>query len=452
VGPDIQSRAVPPELARHGISLAADFASLPNDITGKWQLIVDTVAGLLGVPAGLVMRARGDNIEVAVASRGEVNPYAVGDAEHLAGSGLYCETVLRTCDRLHVPDAIADRHWKSNPDVKLGMIAYLGFPIQWPDGSAFGTICALDVKPNHFGQMYEQLLFLFRDLIEQDLAVLSERLDLARQFERERREALDETRAARAELAQATKLSVIGEMAGSIIHEINQPLAAIRLHAGTALRWLDRDPPQPQRAIRSIEAVCDVVDATFALVTSLRAQARRQPATIKSFDLKQLTVKVARLMRRDLNSMGITCELCLDEGGPSLHGDPLQIKQLIINVVQNAGHALNEVGDRPRHITIRTLARPESWTLIVEDNGPGIDPELAERIFEPLFTTKDAGLGLGLTICQAIVEAHHGTIRVEDRGADPGSRFRIELPIGDEQRIQGHVADAGATEASRKAG
>ena len=96
MGPDIQSRAVPPELARHGISLAADFASLPNDITGKWQLIVDTVAGLLGVPAGLVMRARGDNIEVAVASRGEVNPYAVGDAEHLAGSGLYCETVLHT--------------------------------------------------------------------------------------------------------------------------------------------------------------------------------------------------------------------------------------------------------------------------------------------------------------------------------------------------------------------
>ena len=412
---------------------------------------MDTVAGLLGVPTGLVMRVRGDNIEVAVASRGEVNPYAVGDAEHLAGSGLYCETVLRTCDRLHVPDAIADRHWKSNPDVKLGMIAYLGFPIQWPDGSAFGTICALDVKPNHFGQMYEQLLLQFRDLIEQDLAVLSERLDLARQFERERREALDEARAARAELAQATKLSVIGEMAGSIIHEINQPLAAIRLHAETALRWLDRDPPQPQRAIRSIEEVCDLVDATFALVTSLRGGA---PAAgynqVVRFEAAHGEGREAH--RRDLNSMGITCELCLDEGGPSLHGDPLQIKQLIINVVQNAGHALNEVGDRPRHITIRTLAGTESWTLIVEDNGPGIDPELAERIFEPLFTTRDAGLGLGLTICQAIVEAHHGTIRVEDRGADPGSRFRIELPIGDEQRIQGHVADAGATEASRKAG
>ena len=91
---------------------------------------------------------------------------------------------------------------------------------------------------------------------------------------------------------------MIGEMAGSIIHEINQPLAAIRICAGAASRWLDHDPPQPQRALKSIEQVRELVDDTFALVASLRAQARRQPATIKSFDLNQLTVKVARLMRR----------------------------------------------------------------------------------------------------------------------------------------------------------
>lgn len=452
MGPDSQSPSVPPEFARNGMSLAANFECLPDDITGKWQLIVDTVAGLVGVPAALVMRVRGDKIEVAVASRGEANPYVVGDAEHLAGSGLYCETVLRTRDRLHVPDALADRHWKSNPDVKLGMIAYLGLPIQWPDGTAFGTICALDVKPSHFGRMYEQLLLQFRDLIEQDLALLSESLDLAQQLELERQEALDDARAARAELAQATRLSVIGELAGSIIHEINQPLAAIRLRAGTALRWLGHDPPQPQRAIQSLEEVCDLVDDTFALVTSLRAQARRQPARIESFDLNKLAAKVARLMRRDLNPIGITCELCLDEGGPCLRGDPLQIEQLIINVVQNAGHALSEVGDRPRHVSIRTRATPESWTLMVEDNGPGIDPELAERIFEPLFTTRDNGLGLGLTICQSIVEAHHGTIRVEDRGADPGARFRIELPIGDEPRKRRPAADARAAETPRRAG
>ena len=402
---------------------------LPAEITAKWQLIVDTVAELLGVPAGLIMRVRGDSIEVAIASRSGRHPYLVGDAEHLKGSGLYCETVICTGDRLLVADAIADAQWKDNPDVKFGMVAYLGFPIHWPDGSPFGTLCALDTKANHFGQVYERLLVQFRDLIEHDLAILCAGEKLAQQLTREREEAREAARVARAELARATRLSVIGELAGSIIHEINQPLTAIRSRADAALRWLDHEPPEVERAKRSIEKLRDSIDETVDLVASLRAQARRAPAVVKPVDLNQLVRKVVALARRDLSAMGVSCELFLDESAPCLQADRLQIEQLVMNLIQNAGHALQEVCDRPRRVTVSTKAGPERCTLVVEDNGPGIATALADKIFEPLFTTKETGLGLGLSICRSIVEGHQGTVRLDPRGAASGARFRIEFPV-----------------------
>jgi C4-dicarboxylate-specific signal transduction histidine kinase len=372
---------------------------------------------------------RDEKIEVAVASSGGRHPYHVGDSEHLAESGLYCETVVCTGGRLLVADALADELWKDNPDVKFGMIAYLGFPIHWPDGRPFGTLCALDTKPNHFGQIFERLLIQFRDLIEQDLAMLCESLSLAQRLTQEREEARNAASAARAELATATKLSVIGELAGSIIHEINQPLAAIRLHAAAALDWLDRDPLRRDKAIYAIEQLRVAIDEAFDLVANLRAQARHAPAAVKSLELNEIVSKVVALARRDLSSMGVHCELHLEKDGTCLQGDRLQIEQLVMNLVQNAGRALQRVSDRPRRVRVSTKAGAEGWTLVVEDNGPGIDPAIAGMIFEPLFTTEETGLGLGLSICKSIVEGHHGTICVEERDTGPGARFRIALPV-----------------------
>jgi len=402
---------------------------LPEEVAGKWQCMVDTIAVLLGVPAGLIMYVRDEKIEVAVASSGGRHPYHVGDSEHLAESGLYCETVVCTGDRLLVAAALADELWKDNPDVKFGMIAYLGFPIHWPDGRPFGTLCALDSKPNHFGQIFERLLIQFRDLIEQDLAMLCEGLSLAQRLTQEREEARNAASAARAELATASKLSVIGELAGSIIHEISQPLASIRLHAAAALHWLDRDPLRRDKAIYSIEQLRVSIDETVELVANLRAQARCAPAAVKSLELNEIVSKVVALARRDLSSMGVHCELHLDKNGTCLQGDRLQIEQLVMNLVQNAGRALQRVSDRPRRVRVSTKAGAEGWTLVVEDNGPGIEPAIAGMIFEPLFTTEETGLGLGLSICKSIVEGHHGTICVEERDTGPGARFRIALPI-----------------------
>jgi len=145
---------------------------VPKDILGNWQEIVNILAGTIKIPAALIMRYNDPYIEVFVSSKSEGNPYHPGDKEKLYGSGLYCEKVIKTKDKLLVPDALADVNWKNNPDVKLNMISYLGFPILLPDGKPFGTICVLDNKHNEHSENIVKLMLKFCSMIESHLELI----------------------------------------------------------------------------------------------------------------------------------------------------------------------------------------------------------------------------------------------------------------------------------------
>lgn len=145
---------------------------VPKSILKNWQEIVDIMAEIVGVPAGLIMIIDDPDIKVFVSSNSEGNPYNPGDKEHLWGSGLYCETVIKTKDKLLVPNALLDERWKDNPDIKLNMISYLGFPIMLPNGKPFGTICVLDNKENPYSEIVVRLISKFRDLIQTDLEII----------------------------------------------------------------------------------------------------------------------------------------------------------------------------------------------------------------------------------------------------------------------------------------
>ena len=153
-------------------SVSNRASPLTGELIGKWQNIVDMVAELLAVPAGLIMRCQGDEIEVLVASASPENPYHPGEKEALPGSGLYCETVINTRQMLLVPNALKDDKWRNNPDIKLGMISYLGYPIMLPQGEIFGTICVLDIKENSYSETHKKLLLQFKELIEAHLELL----------------------------------------------------------------------------------------------------------------------------------------------------------------------------------------------------------------------------------------------------------------------------------------
>jgi len=150
---------------------------VPSQTIQKWQEIIDLVAELLHVPSALVMKVEPPNIKVFVSSESEGNPYEKDEVASL-NTGLYCETVMKTRQLLLVPNALVDAEWKVNPDIKLGMISYMGFPVAWPNGDIFGTICVLDSKRNEYGELYRKFLIQCRDVLQADLTSLQAKNEL----------------------------------------------------------------------------------------------------------------------------------------------------------------------------------------------------------------------------------------------------------------------------------
>src|SRR5712664_1682961 len=153
--------------------MSSPVMQVPSEIVGKWQEIVDLLAEMMHVPSALVMKVEPLNIAVFVSSESKGNPYEQDEVSSL-NTGLYCETVMKTRQPLLVPDCLLEEEWESNPDIKLGMISYLGFPIAWPDGRIFGTICVLDNKRNEYSEPYRKLLLQFREVLQTDLRWLTE--------------------------------------------------------------------------------------------------------------------------------------------------------------------------------------------------------------------------------------------------------------------------------------
>jgi hypothetical protein len=145
---------------------------IPEATRKNWQDIIDIMAKLAGIPAGLIMRINDENIEVFLASNSKNNPYEPGSAEPWRNSGLYCETVINAQQPLLVKNALEDLKWRNNPDIKLNMISYLGFPIDFPDQTPFGTLCILDNKPNGYSGTIHKMMEKFRDLVESQLELL----------------------------------------------------------------------------------------------------------------------------------------------------------------------------------------------------------------------------------------------------------------------------------------
>lgn len=146
----------------------------------KWQKLANSIADLLSVPAVLVMHLTEDDISVFVSSQSEGNPYNEGASEHFDGSGLYCEWVIKNQERLLVPNALNDPDWENNPDVGINMISYLGFPVNYPDGTPFGTFCILDRRENSYSEKVENFLSQIKTMIEDHLLLLTQRQKLFR--------------------------------------------------------------------------------------------------------------------------------------------------------------------------------------------------------------------------------------------------------------------------------
>ncbi|WP_054722062.1 GAF domain-containing sensor histidine kinase [Marinifilum fragile] len=203
---------------------------MPKWMLDKWQGIADLLAEILSIPAALIMKAENQQMEVFITSCSKNNPYKAGDKEDW--HGLYCETVIKSNEKLLVANALKDKDWDQNPDIELGMIAYLGYPILYPDKSPFGTICILDNKENYFSSAHEKTLKQFKDVIELDLAMVTSFEIKSSEMIQTIKEQQDQLKKQNIALQKAKEKAEEGNRLKSaflqnISHEIRTPLNAV---------------------------------------------------------------------------------------------------------------------------------------------------------------------------------------------------------------------------------
>lgn len=232
-----------------------------------------------------------------------------------------------------------------------------------------------------------------------------------------------------AELAHVTRMTTLGELAASIAHEVTQPIAAVVTSGDAALRWLRRDPPKLDEVERSVGQMIKSVKRANEIVRQIRAMAQKRPAPRREVFLDDAVDGMVQLMAPEFQRQGVHCEVHRPIERPRLLADEVQLQQVVINLLMNAMQAMSGLENGPRLIRICTeVLEGREVRLSIQDSGPGIAFEDREQLFRPFFTTKANGMGMGLSICRSIVEAHGGNIGA-DVASVVGAVFRITLPL-----------------------
>jgi PAS domain S-box-containing protein len=231
-----------------------------------------------------------------------------------------------------------------------------------------------------------------------------------------------------ADLAHMNRLSTMGELAASLAHEITQPIGSARNDARAALNFLDRQPPDLSEVREALACVVGDADRAGHIIDRIRDHTKKAPPRKHRFDLNEATDEVIGLARSAIAKNGVSVRTHLAQGLFPVHGDRVQLQQVILNLVLNAVEAMSQVEAGTRELLISTEKIQANGVLVtVRDFGPGIDPERIERVFEAFYSTKTSGMGMGLSICRSIIEAHRGRLWAganEPRGAV----FQFTLP------------------------
>jgi PAS domain S-box-containing protein len=232
---------------------------------------------------------------------------------------------------------------------------------------------------------------------------------------------------AKMELAHMTRVATMGELAASIAHQINQPLAAIVLNQSASLRWLTMQPPNLDEAREAVIRAIKEANRAGDVIVRVRALLQKAPPQIGWLDLNEIIREVLALTASELRDGAVTIDTELAADLPAARGDRVQMQQVILNLIMNAVEAMSMV-PVPRKLLIKSAPHPEGVLIQIQDSGAGLCPEKVGRIFEPFFTTKPQGVGMGLSIARSVVESHGGRLWVTS-GSSPGAIFQFTVPV-----------------------
>jgi PAS domain S-box-containing protein len=231
-----------------------------------------------------------------------------------------------------------------------------------------------------------------------------------RTVEAEARESERRYREAQQELAHANRVATMGQLTASITHEVNQPITAAVTYALAARRWLNADPPNFREVDDALSLIVKEGNRAGEVVGHIRALIKKAPARKDAVEINDAILEVISLTRTEAANNGVSVRTDLAEALPCVQGDRVQLQQVMLNLIINAIEAMRDVGEKERQLFISTRGEPDGVSVEVRDSGPGFAPAALDRAFEAFYTTKPGGLGLGLSICRSIIEAHNGRL------------------------------------------
>ncbi len=324
-------------------------------------------------------------------------------------------TFALICTRIHPEDLSVfqehiERSRRERSDVQLE------FRLQMPDGAVKYVHVAAHIRGDH-GQ--PEYIGAVQDVTER----------------RSSEEALSK---ARSELSQVARVTSLGVLTASIAHEVNQPLSGIITNAGTCLRMLATDPPNVEGARETVRRTIRDGNRAADVISRLRALYGKKEPTIESVDLNEATREVLALFLSELQRNRVIVQQELVDDLPLVAGDRVQLQQVILNLLRNASDAMSTIDDRPRDLLIRTEPDDDDRVrLSVSDVGIGFEPQATDKLFEAFYTTKDEGMGIGLSVSRSIIERHHGRLWAMPNSG-PGVTFSFSVPC----KVEGLTSDS----------
>src|SRR5262245_2388850 len=421
---DTQGSGVSPE--GRILEMVAKGLALSHVLDGLCRLVEERTPGVLAS----VLLLDGDRLRhggapsLPKAYTDAIDGAVIGPTAGSSGTAAY------RGQHVIAADVATDPLWAHYRELALlhGLRACWSTPIFAPGGAVIATFamyCREPRSPSPRDQhIVEQIKHLASIAIQRKLDD-----DMLRESKDERTRAEEALHRAQAELAHVTRLTTLGQLAASIAHEVNQPLAAIVADANASLNWLASAEPQLERVRETLAAIATDGHRAADVIQRIRQLATKTEPRKARLDVDEVVRGVAALVRAEVARYEIT--LTLDSAGalPSVVGDRIQLQQVVLNLVMNAIEGMAPVTDRPRKLAIRSERHDDDGVRVaVHDTGVGIRVSDLDRVFSAFFTTKPGGMGMGLSISRSIIEAHGG--RLWAASNEPhGTIVQFSLPV-----------------------
>lgn len=235
-------------------------------------------------------------------------------------------------------------------------------------------------------------------------------------------------RETQAKLAQAARLTELGELAAFIVHELSQPITALGTYARTAIRWLNREIPQLEEAVEALEKISESSDRARSIIHSIRSMVKESRPNIAPIDIQAAILEVFSVLQERIDAEGVSISTSFEPGSQAVLADRILLQQVVVNLITNALESMSEVRGREKRIEIQThIGEGNMVWVSVGDTGKGIAEKIYGHVFDSLATTKGYGMGMGLSICRSVIEAHGGQIEVSS-SSENGAIFRFSIP------------------------